>query len=358
MQKRIEYLDGLRGVAIILVILFHAYYGWRDTLPFGSKYENIIIFKYGFLGVQLFFLISGFVILMTLERSKNYLIFGYKRWIRLFPAMLIATIFIYATASIFYERPRGIPTEWSVVPGLTFIEPNIIERVFDVEFTALEGSFWSLYLEVKFYIIFGALYFIFGRNRAIILFFMLYLSMYLNHRIVDNYLGLREWNIWQNISIYILNREYGWFIAGCLAYIYYQRREGHRQIYLLLSFLLALWCVFLKYREHYTIDVILVGLMILGVFYLPLVYDKIGKIFSHRILLFVGFISYPLYLIHENMMISMIIQLHRKFSTIPDFLLPLIALVPIVIISYIITKWGEPLLRTKIDNLIGKRFFK
>lgn len=98
--------------------------------------------------------------------------------------------------------------------------------------------------------------------------------------------------------------------------------------------------------------------MLLGVFYFPLVYDKVGKIFSHRILLFVGFISYPLYLIHENMMISMIIQLYRKFPIIPDFLLPLIALVPIFIISYIITKWGEPLLRIRIDNLIGKRFFK
>lgn len=355
MQKRIEYLDGLRGVAIILVILFHAYSRWTDIIPFGSEYKDIIIFRYGYLGVQLFFLISGFVILMTLERSKNYLIFGYKRWIRLFPAMLIATIFIYTTASIFYERPMGSPTEWSVVPGLTFIEPKIIERVFNVEFPELEGSFWSLYLEMKFYIVFGALYFIFGRNRAIFLFFILYLLPFLN----DNYLDLGKWSIWRLMDKYIFSKEYGWFIAGCLAYIYYQRRgEKSGQIYLLLSFALALWCLSLKYREHYTIDIILVGLMILGVFYLPLVYDKIGKIFSHRIFLFVGFISYPLYLIHENMMISMIIQLHRKFPTIPDFLLPLIALVPIVIISYIITKWGEPLLRTKIDNLIGKRFFK
>jgi len=49
-------------------------------------------YKFGFFGVQLFFMISGFVILMSLEKTEGFFHFIYKRWIRLFPALLIASL--------------------------------------------------------------------------------------------------------------------------------------------------------------------------------------------------------------------------------------------------------------------------
>ena len=71
MKHRIEYLDGQRGLAILLVVLFHAYARWPERVPYHDAYANIPVFAYGWVGVELFFLVSGFVILMTLERCSS-----------------------------------------------------------------------------------------------------------------------------------------------------------------------------------------------------------------------------------------------------------------------------------------------
>ncbi len=100
-MNRINFLDGFRGLAILLVLLFHAYARWSSVVPYGDEFSMFPVFSYGYLGVNLFFLISGFVILMTLEKSKDFFQFLRKRWHRLFPAMLISTIFIFFIAQFF-----------------------------------------------------------------------------------------------------------------------------------------------------------------------------------------------------------------------------------------------------------------
>lgn len=66
-KQRLEYLDGLRGLAILWVLLYHFFSRWAELIPFGSTYQQWLIFEMGDLGVNLFFLISGFVIFMTLN---------------------------------------------------------------------------------------------------------------------------------------------------------------------------------------------------------------------------------------------------------------------------------------------------
>ena len=173
--KRIDFLDGFRGIAILLVILFHSYVRWPEIVPYGNTFSSIILFRYGYLGVQLFFLISGFVILMSLEKSKNFYSFIYKRWIRLFPVMLIATILIYFTSTLLFERPSGNPDIKSIIPGLIFIEPSWIKLITGYNINVIEGAFWSIFVEVKFYFIFGLLYFSFGKIKAIFGLIILYL---------------------------------------------------------------------------------------------------------------------------------------------------------------------------------------
>lgn len=77
-MKRINFLDGFRGMAILLVILFHAFTAWSGIVPYGERFANFFLFKEGFLGVQLFFMISGFVILMSLQKSNSFMEFMYK----------------------------------------------------------------------------------------------------------------------------------------------------------------------------------------------------------------------------------------------------------------------------------------
>ena len=165
-NNRIKFLDGFRGLAILMVILYHAFARWVEIVPYKKEFSDIQLFSKGFLGVKLFFLISGFVILMTLEKSQNFKEFVVKRWLRLFPAMLFATVLIYISSPFLGERPLGIPKILSVIPGLLFIEPNWISGILNTQTGVLEMSFWSLFVEVKFISFSGCFFFIkvrFGR---------------------------------------------------------------------------------------------------------------------------------------------------------------------------------------------------
>lgn len=345
-MNRIKFLDGFRGIAILLVVMFHAYSRWASIVPLGKDLSNFVIFKQGFLGVQLFFLISGFVILMTLEKSDNFFIFIKKRWLRLFPVMLIATLFVFLSAQLLPERPAGIPKITSIFPGLLFVSPALINKLTGLDVGILEGSFWSLYVEVKFYILFGVLYFYFGKIKAIlgILFFYLF------------WLGLKTMiflkinsaqYFFEVCTIFFSFHYFGWFATGAIAYLYYSTKK---YIFIGLAILVGLFSV-LSLNIHST--AIITMMLLLGLMFLATIYfDWLKNIFGNKIFVFFGFVSYPLYLIHENTMIAIIIYL-RKTTIIPNILLPIIPIICLVIIAFFIAKIVEP----KIQKVIKKILF-
>ncbi len=117
MHSRIKHLDGMRGLAILLVIGYHAYVRWEALLPYSHITKHIPVFSFGWLGVELFFMISGFVIFMTLDKSDSYLSFLRKRWLRLFPAMLIASLLLYLTGACSRNGQTSRPMQKICCPG-------------------------------------------------------------------------------------------------------------------------------------------------------------------------------------------------------------------------------------------------
>src|SRR5271156_873217 len=104
---RIHFLDGLRGIAITGVLIYHGYGpAYAEFLPFGNRYRDIYPIRFGWVGVELFFLISGFVILMTLEKSRDLFDFAARRWFRLFPAMFVGSLIILAFDRVFAAGPH------------------------------------------------------------------------------------------------------------------------------------------------------------------------------------------------------------------------------------------------------------
>lgn len=345
---RIAHLDGLRGIAIIWVMLFHSYSRWPEYLDFVSTTQEIAILKYGYLGVQLFFMISGFVIFMTLDKSENYTNFIKKRWLRLFPAMLIATILIYSTASFFSERPGGIPSLINTVPGLTFISPELIRFFSGNYIGGLEGAFWSLYVEVIFYILIGLVYFFIGRKYCIPALFISFLMFYLSFAL--NKFGFS----WPYDLIGALGfAHYPWFIVGCVIYELLNKR-GNILInsIAIISVLLALARVVFTNGADITLILFYSGVLI--VFVYSFYSQKIQKILSNKILLTIGFVSYPLYLIHENMLVATLVKL-EKFSIPTSLMLfmPIVISVFLIAITYAIAKYLEPKLRKSIERLIS-----
>lgn len=349
MNQRINFLDGLRGLAILLVIFYHAYTRWSLVLPYGDRFASFVVFKYGFLGVQLFFLISGFVILMSLEKSDNFFKFIYKRWLRLFPTMLIATVLVFVTASCFPERPAGIPTLKNVISGLIFVQPEYLESIIGTDVGILEPAFWSLFVEVKFYAFFGILYFILGARKALLCLTGAYFIWFA--------MSILLWEFdYDYVVIEYLNfldaSFFGWFASGAMAFLYYKSKS---KIDLLCSIIIGGIASLVYYEK--TNDMTFMFLL-LGVFISTIHFEKLKKIFADKIFLFFGFISYPLYLIHENAMVSIIIKGDKYLSFLPHFLLPIIAIAILAGVAYLIAKTIEPFVRKLIDNNLQLLFSK
>jgi peptidoglycan/LPS O-acetylase OafA/YrhL len=336
-MNRIKFLDGLRGIAILLVLCFHAFSKWPAIVPYGNSYGDFPVFKYGNLGVQLFFLISGFVILMSLEKNKDFGGFFYKRWLRLFPAMLVATVLVYSTAGFFHERPAGSPDIYSVLPGLSFIDPNCIRIITGIKINLLEGAFWSLFVEFKFYFVFGICYFMLKRTKAIIALFLMFLLSIVGTKLNISFLN--------TLSEFFSFTFYGWFVAGSLAYLYF---TSQKKKYLYFSILIGLLNIF-QYR-HDPIS-LLFAFFILVLFFTPICFEKTRFILQNPVVLFFGLISYPLYLTHENMMVSLISKMSNIID-IPSILLPIVPISILVLIAYFIVKIAEPFIRNTLDTAV------
>jgi peptidoglycan/LPS O-acetylase OafA/YrhL len=188
-------------------------------VPYGGQYSDFYFFKYGWLGVELFFLISGFVILMTLEKCLTIKEFLYRRWIRLFPAMLICTVIIFSTSNFFVERPAGLPSWESVLPGLTFLEPSWWSYIIGHPINGIEGSFWSLFIEFKFYFFAAVIYYLRGRDSLIYALVLVFVtSIFL--KIVQKNLGINSLSLLNEVCSAFSFRYFGWFAAGAALYVF------------------------------------------------------------------------------------------------------------------------------------------
>lgn len=157
-KGRVNILDVLRVVAVVMVILSHYYLNYPDV---GEKVA------WGALGVQLFFIISGFVIYASLENTKNYRDFIVKRFLRLSPAMLICSTIIFVFFRFLYtgEGYANSKLFSNYLIANTFIDPTFINIFYGrVRYYYLDGAFWSLWVEICFYTLIGLLYFINKKN--------------------------------------------------------------------------------------------------------------------------------------------------------------------------------------------------
>lgn len=161
--NRILWLDLLRGVAILMVLLFHF------TVRYPQKYlghvpEGVAPFSVGFgwTGVHLFFMISGFIIYHTIQNKKGPLDFLTARLSRLVPpywaAIALIIVLEYAHSAVFSEPNRNAVQD--VLYNLVML-PDIFHKRF------LDGAFWSLYVEIKFYVFFAILWSLFDMRRKL-----------------------------------------------------------------------------------------------------------------------------------------------------------------------------------------------
>ena len=168
-SRRIASIDGLRTVAILAVIAFHYCGRWAPPLNPGSLYPYGTALAWpgvrvGAYGVHLFFVISGFVIAMTLERCNTPREFIVRRYARLAPAMLLFSVITFAAMHVIPRAPFPERGMW-FISSITFIDPVLLGRIAPgIGFYSIDGVYWSLYVEVQFYVLACLAYFI-ARHR-------------------------------------------------------------------------------------------------------------------------------------------------------------------------------------------------
>ena len=346
-MKRIDYLDGHRGIAILLVIFYHAFNRWTELVPYTDTYAHFPLFQFGFLGVQLFFILSGFVILMTLEKCVDFKSFLYRRWLRLFPAMLICSVVIFLSSDFFFERPNGIPSAKDLIPGLTFIEPYILSKLIG-SVQSIEVAFWSLYVEFKFYIISAFIYFLVGSRKLVaslfILFFFGTALIQLDQHSDNNLIHYLS-----SISHHLSLKYFGWFAAGSSFYLFV--KDSNKKWF----FLGVLMCFFSSLATAVFSNSLgtLIAILCISIFFsYSLVSKSVQRLLSNKFLLFFGYVSYPLYLLHENMMISLTIKFNTILPPNFNFLLPVFAIVFIASIAFVIARYIEKPVKSFISNKI------
>lgn len=144
-EKRIAVLDAWRGIACILVLFYHC----GANLSFGG------VALQGYVGVHIFFVLSGFLLYTPFARSRwneteapdvsKYLA---RRFLRIYPPYCVCLL-LFVLMRVFAKTNSGVPTTENIVAhlGLYF---NYGEESW---FLSINNVFWTLAIEVQFYLL-------------------------------------------------------------------------------------------------------------------------------------------------------------------------------------------------------------
>lgn len=287
--SRMVELDALRGIAAVAVLGYHFTTRYQEQIGHvGGAPADLGLGRYG---VYLFFLISGFVIFMTLERTRTAADFMVSRFSRLFPAywaaLLLASLVILVAGLPVQRLPAG---QW-------LLNVTMVQEILGAEH--LDGSYWTLQIELFFY--------------AQMLFWFAMGQLKRIHWVIGGWLllaaveGLCEkhhWHFSYWVRELMILRFIPFFALGILFYRMHRYPEEWRLN--LAMVVLALAAIAVGERPVF-LPVALVCCAVFGLF----VRGKLGFL-NTRALAFLGGISYALYLVHQAIGFVVIHQLEHR----------------------------------------------
>lgn len=271
--ERFESLDAIRGIAALSVLLCHYCYGYY--VLFDVSENGISAARTFGLAVQLFFMLSGFVIFYSVNSNTLVFTFLKKRFIRLYPTFWICLLISYASIKIF-----GLPG-LEVTGKEAFFNITMLPQFFGA--LKVDSCYWTLVPEFFFYLMMGGLiYFKLLDKMVIVSLVWLFLSFIHLHVYHIKVLGL------------LLNLDYAsYFLAGIM--VYELKRDKKQKIFWVILFITVVLGLS-KYLDSIGNLMVLTALYL---FFISLIFSDL-KFLENRVLLFLGKISFPLYLLHQN----------------------------------------------------------
>jgi len=143
---RLQLLDALRFFAAVSVVAYHWLFRGIETGAITSvSYSTVSqTASYGYLGVHLFFLISGFVIAAS-AHGKSASNFAVSRLVRIYPAFWVAVLFT-ALITFVWGAPTFKVTYPQLIANLSMV-PNVFDQ------PLVDESYWTLFHELVFYVL-------------------------------------------------------------------------------------------------------------------------------------------------------------------------------------------------------------
>ena len=333
-------IDGLRAIAVGAVILYHA-----QINILGYHY-----FKGGFIGVDIFFVISGYLITQVilkelLQTGKFSFKYFYQRRIRrILPALLLVMLVSIPFAWLYLLPDNLVDFSKSILSSLIF-SSNFYFHYAGQEYGAQESLFlpflhtWSLSIEEQYYILFPLL----------LLLTFKYFRKYLIHILIISFvisLGLADYGSrnYASATFYFLHSRMWELLAGAIL-AYFETTLGSRKKYQILSlispcvglFLIGHSIIFFDdktfHPSFYTLSPIIGVCLIIWFSHKD---ELITRLLSSKLFVGVGLISYSLYLWHYP------VFAFYRFSFASDSLiiklfLP-IGLISVSVLSYFIVE--------------------
>ena len=276
---RVEELDALRGLAALAVLGFHYLVVYPKLVDPTIPVPPVIV--YGEYGVELFFVISGFVILLTVERTPGVRRFAFARFGRLYPVYWAAVALTFL-----------ITMAWPV-PGSTgstrdaLINLTMLGGFFGV--TYVDTAYWSLTVELAFYAVVAVLLGLRCAHRALEVVFAIAVAYALVN--VVNRVESTEW-LQVPIEAHLRFIRYAHlFSAGIAFYQYVVKGRRNLLVYAAIVLTPVIAVIDGGFVSGTVVGVVVV-IFGLSVLVRP-------AFLRWRPLLLLGGVSYALYLVHQ-----------------------------------------------------------
>lgn len=295
-------IDGLRAIAVGVVILYHA-----QITIFGHQ-----PFKGGFIGVDIFFVISGYLITSIILKellTTGYFSFKYfyeRRIRRILPTLLFVMLVSLPFVWMYLLLSSFVDFSKSILYSLVF-SSNFYFHYSGQQYGGEDGSLklflhtWSLSVEEQYYILFP----------IVLLVTFKYFKKYLIYILLFGFvfsLGLADWGSRNHSSFnfYVLPTRMWELLAGSIL-AYFEITKGHRSKYQTLNLILPIIGFLLIghsilffnnkmfHPSFYTLSPIIGVCLIIWFSHKN---ESITKLLSTKLFVGIGLISYPLYLWH------------------------------------------------------------
>lgn len=317
-RGHISALDGIRGIAILLVLFFHCFENVK-IFPFN------IISEIGWVGVDLFFVLSGFLItgilVDTNKRDNYFTAFIAKRALRILPLYYLCLLIAFITVSLPGAArinpvldPRHLE---SAIYYLTFTQ-NLYFSYNGWGITDLLNHFWSLAVEEQFYLFWPVIIYYLSRSQVLLVCGLLIITS----------LIVRNSHAGSDFSyVFTFARVDALAIGAAIAIII---RENSRlldrialpvfSMSLSVLLLISVNSTDLHFRNPYfvrlgyTIFALLFGCVIAFVFDSGPIGKSTNKVLSIRLLTFFGTYSYGLYIYHWLLYKGVYLPLKAKYA--------------------------------------------